>query len=211
MGNANRWTAIKYSCSIPWNAHAITVFSSTCIKSVLKNLFGAHSTPSPDQLWDLAADIRVTALLCSPSHCLTLQQNPPRSTRGATERHCSLLNPGNCQDRAAFLNVAFIFTNFFSSFSELPVVFSFQLSFLGLQFFTVVEERAWKLGALDSPCGASVWPAIYSLSLTELQKCWEFCNYILGTESWSVYCQTKLKWISETSASSRVYMKINKG
>lgn len=93
-----------------------------------------------------------------------------------------------------FIKRSIYFTYFFFIF-RLLIVFFFSFSICYFDICSSLLRFKKETGSSDPwalpAVPLSVCLAIYSLSLTELQKCWEFCNYILGTESWSVYCQTK--------------------
>lgn len=91
-----------------------------------------------------------------------------------------------------FIKRSIYFTYFFFIFRVTDCNLFFSFPFVILTSAVLFKKETgssdpWALPAVP----LSGWLAIYSPSLTELQKCWEFCNYILGTESWSVYCQTK--------------------
>lgn len=111
-------------------------------------------------------------------------------------------------DSAFLFNSAFIWLLFFFFFL---FPFIFRVSLFGGFFFPPVvfvpavlpcgSGGGGKRWARGSPAALSARLPIYSPSLTDLQRCREFCNSVLGTESCSVYCQTKFKWVSEIFAS----------
>jgi len=174
---------IKESCSIPWNAHAIAQISHPpALKLSSKTYSQFTACCGPDQQWDLATDIRITALICSPRHSVILWQNPPPHWLRAQSPLQSAEPVGDgCRLSAAALSNDFIpeprrsksrllqqflkpikLLRLFNIFIKCSIYFtfffffSFQLSFLCLQFFTVVKDRDWKLRPLGSPCCASV-------------------------------------------------------